>query len=121
MTKIKKPSEVRDEISVLRSAIHLSEIVIRTWVTRSDKAHYLETVSKQVAIIREARCKIKQLTTDHQDAPMKIIELQHRIAHLRKRLIVLENYALIRKLESVTTELDTVLKETTDEQDSQHS
>lgn len=117
MTKTKKPSEVRDEIAVLRSSIQLSELTIRTWTARADRTQYLETVNKQVAVIREARSKIRQLTADHKDAPMKIVELQHRIRHLRKRLTVLENYALIRKLESITAELDDVLKETTDDKE----
>lgn len=107
----KKPSEIRDEIVKLRSQIHFNELQLKTEHERASCERLTVEIEKQAVIIRAAKAKIKTLMEQHRLAPDNILAVERQIRHCRRKLAAAENHALIRKLESVTQELNTLLKE----------
>lgn len=109
----KKPSDIRDEIVKLRSQINFNELALKTEIERRDRAHLKVELEKQAVIIRAAKTKIATLMQQYRDAPNNILAIERQIRYCKRKLVVAENHALVRKLESVTQELNTLLKEST--------
>jgi len=109
----KKPSDIRDEIIKLRSQIQLNMFQLKTEQERASREHLNTEIKKQAVIIRAAKAKIESLMKQHRLAPDNILAIERQIQHCRRKLAAAENHALIRKLETVTQELNSLLKEST--------
>jgi len=106
------PSEIRDGINVLRSRIQMTELALRTEHERSTRSHMHAELSKQAKIISEAKAKIQIIMQRHREAPANIVRFEQQQRLAQRELAALENAALLRRLENVTTELNELMKET---------
>jgi len=91
----------RSRVAVLKSAIELSELMIKTWTERSRQEFLDINIKEQEKIISDAQSRIDEFRKNFETASDEIKQLRQSIKYDLRQLVLLENAKLIEKLKKM--------------------